>query len=118
MIAGQHLLGMRGMSADEIHHILEVAVGMKEITDGTANTIFVVEIANSGKHWMEPHDLEMDQMSLAVNSKSGPGISSAHPGVAMVVFADGHTAALSNNTPSETIRRLLTIADGEPVGEY
>jgi aspartate carbamoyltransferase catalytic subunit len=32
MIAGQHLLGMRGMAAEQIHNILDVAVGMKEIS--------------------------------------------------------------------------------------
>jgi aspartate carbamoyltransferase catalytic subunit len=32
MIANQHLLGMRGVSADTIHHILDTAVGMKEIS--------------------------------------------------------------------------------------
>lgn len=32
MIAGQHLLGMRGMSADKIHHILDTAEGFREIS--------------------------------------------------------------------------------------
>ena len=32
MIAGQHLLGMRGMSAEHIHGLLDTAVGMKEIS--------------------------------------------------------------------------------------
>lgn len=32
MIAGKHLLGMRGMSADTIHHILDVAEGFKNIS--------------------------------------------------------------------------------------
>jgi prepilin-type processing-associated H-X9-DG protein len=96
----------------------EESSDMKSITDGTSNTILVVEIANSGIHWMEPRDLHFDQIPLAVNPKNGTGISSAHPNVAMVVFADGHTAALTYNTPSDILRRLLTIADGEPIGEF
>ena len=67
---------------------------------------------------MEPRDLNMDELPLAVNPTSGRGISSSHPGIALAVFADGHTATLSKHTPPETIRRLLTIADGEPVGDY
>lgn len=31
-LAGQHLLGMRDLSADQIHHILDAAVGMKEVS--------------------------------------------------------------------------------------
>ena len=63
---------------------------------------------------MEPRDLDMAQMPLAVNSKSGPGISSdtqrRHGRL-----SDGHTAALMTKTPSDIMRRLLTIADGEPL---
>ncbi len=32
MIAGQHLLGMRGLTAEQIHAILDTAVGMKDIS--------------------------------------------------------------------------------------
>jgi hypothetical protein len=53
-----------------------------------------------------------------VNPLQGQGISSAHPNVALAVFADGHTAPLASLTPPETVRRLLTIADGETVGEH
>jgi hypothetical protein len=94
------------------------AVGFGNITDGPSNTILVVEITNSGIHWMEPRDLDFAQMPMAVNPQHGRGISSAHPNVALVVFADGHTYALTTKTQPETVRRLLTIADGERIGDY
>jgi hypothetical protein len=94
------------------------AVTLASMTDGTANAILVVEMAESGIHWMEPRDLQMAEMPMAVNSKSGHGISSDHPNVALAVFADGHTSALTTQTPAEILRRLLTIADGEPIGDY
>jgi prepilin-type processing-associated H-X9-DG protein len=96
----------------------EKAIGFKSVTDGASETILVVEMADSGIHWMEPRDLEMDKMAMAVNSPDGRGISSAHPNVAMAVFFDGHTAAIPKNTPPETLRRLLMIADGEQVADY
>ncbi len=96
----------------------EKAIGFASITDGTSNTILVTEVANSGIHWMEPRDLHFDQIPMAVNPLSGQGISSVHPNVALALFADGHTAALAKSTPAETIRRLLAIADGEPIGDY
>jgi hypothetical protein len=93
-------------------------VGLASLTDGTSNTILVVEVADSGIHWMQPRDLPMAQIPMSVKPKNGQGISSDHPNVALVVFADGHTTALTKNTPAEILRRLLTIADGEPIGDY
>jgi hypothetical protein len=94
------------------------ATKFTDLSDGTSNTIMVVETFNSGIHWMEPRDLHMTQMPLVVNPQQGQGISSDHPNVALAVFADGHTSALTSKTPPDILRRLLTIADGEPIGDY
>ncbi len=94
------------------------SIKLANITDGTSNSILVTESANSGIHWMEPRDLTFDEIPMAINPPTGPGISSPHPAVALALFADGHIRAITNNTPSEIIRRLLTIADGEPIGDY
>ena len=45
-----------------------------EITDGLANTIAAVEIANSSVHWLSPVDLAVDSMSFKIND--GPRITS------------------------------------------
>jgi hypothetical protein len=94
------------------------AISYASITDRTSETLLIVEMANSGIHWMEPRDLSFDEIPIAINPPNGPGISSPHPNVALALFADGHTAAISERTPPEIVRRLLTIADGEPVGDY
>lgn len=96
--------GDRGMTLDDV-------------TDGLGKTLLVVEIANSGIHWLEPRDLHVSQMSRTINGKSGQGISSMHPLGACVVFADGRGRYLSNETPATTIEALLTIRGGETVSE-
>jgi len=93
-------------------------VKLADFKDGTSNTILVAELANSGIHWMEPRDLHVMQMPMAVNPTQGQGISSVHPNVALAVFVDGHTQALTKNTPPEILRALLTIAGGEQIGDY
>lgn len=94
------------------------AIKLADFKDGTSNSILVVESLNTGIHWMEPRDLNFDEIPMAINPSTGPGISSPHPDVALALFADGHTAPLHKDTPPETLRRLLTIADGEKVGDY
>jgi prepilin-type processing-associated H-X9-DG protein len=91
------------------------AVKLDDITDGLGNTLLVVEIADSGIHWMEPRDLHVAQMSRTINGKSGQGISSGHPGGAVVGFADGRVRFLSEKTPPATIGALLTIRGGEKI---
>ena len=89
---------------------------LNEIRDGTRNTILVVEVRQSGIHWMEPRDLDIAKMPLAINAKAGQGISSSHNGGAWVAFADGHLAFLPNTLPPAQLRGLLTTGSGKPGG--
>ncbi|MGH7140262.1 MAG: DUF1559 domain-containing protein, partial [Pirellulales bacterium] len=77
------------------------------VTDGTSNTLMVVEAANAGIHWMEPRDLDIDQMTLTING-SPTDISSHHPGGAQAVFADGHTTFLRATIGAQLLRALMT----------
>ena len=43
---------------------------------------------------------------------------SAHPNVVLAVFMDGHTAALTKNTPAPIVKRLATRDDGQQIGEF
>lgn len=96
------------------------AVSIKEITDGTSNTILLVETREAGIHVFEPRDLSLDQMTLAVNSPIGQGISSNHRlgGQSLgnhVLMADGTVRRLPDDTPPELIYALLTINGGEKI---
>jgi hypothetical protein len=87
---------------------------MSDLKDGAANTIMLVEVHNSGIHWMEPRDLDIAQMSLVINSPAVPSISSGHSGgFAHVVMASGQTKKLKDNTSPKALTAALTIAGGE-----
>jgi Protein of unknown function (DUF1559) len=91
---------------------------MSDLKDGASNTIMLVEVHNSGIHWMEPRDIAFVPSSFAVNSPSGSGISSHHflnngDPCGLVLTADGQVHLLPNSTSPATIRAALTIAGGE-----
>ena len=86
-----------------------------QITDGTSNTLIVVEVANSGINWMEPRNLDFDERAPGINPRSGQGISSNHPAYVCVLFADGRSQTLSEDVSEEQLRAMLTIAGGEMV---
>jgi prepilin-type N-terminal cleavage/methylation domain-containing protein len=43
---------------------------------------------------------------------------SAHPNVVLAVFMDGHTQAVTKNTPAPIVKRLATRDDGQQIGDY
>jgi prepilin-type processing-associated H-X9-DG protein len=92
---------------------------MMDITDGTSNTILVAEVAGSTVHWMDPRDLDVNTMAMAINAtEDGTSISSHHPGGAQAAFADGSVRFLSENLDMNTLRLLLLRADGQAVGAF
>jgi hypothetical protein len=88
---------------------------LRDFRDGTSNSILVVEVVDSGIHWMEPRDLKLEDLPLAVNPESGKGISSNHIGGACICFADGAIHFLSNDLAAETLRKMITIDGGEMI---
>jgi len=94
------------------------ATAIRDIKDGTSTTLLVVEVTNSGIHWMEPRDLHVLQMAQTINAKSGQGISSRHTCGAHVLMADGSARFISDQTAAELIRGLLTVNGKETIGDF
>lgn len=91
------------------------SVSFGDIRDGTTNTVLVVEINNSGIHWMEPRDLHVTQMNPRINPPRGQGISSLHKGYAGAALADGGVKTLSEQLSASEVAGSLTIDGGEPM---
>ena len=96
---------------------------LDEFTDGPANTIILVEIADSDIPWLEPRDMTLEQAMLGINPGLRICISSWHPArgnnerqeSANVAFADGSVTNLKNDFPLAELRKRLTHQGGEKV---
>lgn len=85
-------------------------ISQADVTDGTANTLFIVENIDGGVHWMEPRDLAFDSMNFTVGGPNG--ISSWLEPPAALTLA-GSVESLSIDMPPEIVKGILTIAGGE-----
>jgi prepilin-type processing-associated H-X9-DG protein len=85
-------------------------VGIAGVTDGTSNTIAIVE-AKDGVPWTKPDDLPFDP--AAKPSLFGAG--SPHPGGFNCGFADGSVHFIKNSVGLMVFKALITRAGGEVV---
>jgi type II secretory pathway pseudopilin PulG len=99
---------------------------LDEVTDGTANTVMVIEAPWMGVSWAEPRDLSFDEAVeyLTRKPKAGEIAHVVHPGffykpqpVVHGVFMNGWPRALPLPLPRETAVALLTVDGGEPIDE-
>ena len=94
------------------------ATTMMEITDGTSNTLMVVEVENSGVNWAQPVDVDASRLSPPW-SPPGPGKpGSRHPGGIQAALCDGSVRFLSEAISPTTVQALSTKAGGEAVPMY
>jgi hypothetical protein len=92
------------------------SVPIREITDGTSNTILVSEADRAAIPWTKPEDINIDKLGAAV---LGPnGLSSHHAGGFHVLMADGAVRFVSENISLQALSALFTYSGGEVVGEF
>ena len=82
-----------------------------EITDGTSNTILLVEAeSENAVPWMSPNDTD-----LPTYLTLGQTIRPNHTGGSNATFADGSIRFLSNGIDPATAKSLISKGGGEPV---
>ena len=95
-----------------------------ELTDGTSNTITVIEAAGRRVVWTEPRDINIDTEPIGLNLPGpqkhfSPGVGSSYHGRgAHVLLGDGTVRFVSNDVDPEVLKNLMTISDGALVGKF
>ena len=90
-------------------------VKIREITDGTSNTLMVVEACQLNFPWMKPVDIDA---KTAFKAGTPDGVSSYHVGGAHILLADGSVRYLSNNVDPRVFQALITRDGGEVIGDF
>ncbi len=94
------------------------AVSLAEVTDGTSQTIAVLE--DSGRGW--PMDGEWINGENILDVSSGVNVQqdneawSDHPGGAMTLWCDGHAAFVAETTDVDVLRAACTRSNEETAG--
>ncbi len=90
------------------------ATKISEITDGTSNTIVVVEVPLSQSvHWMAPYDDDRNSVvSMGENSEL------AHSEIVQGLMGDGSVQPIGRELSPGTLLEMMTIDGGEIVEEW
>jgi hypothetical protein len=84
-------------------------VAIKDIKDGTSNTLLVGEVAKSNIPWMKPEDIDV---KLYPTIGTAGGFGSDHVGGATFLLADGSVRFITTGINPQTLQALST-RDGE-----
>jgi prepilin-type processing-associated H-X9-DG protein len=94
------------------------ATRMADISDGTSNTIMIVEVEGTGVNWAQPVDLDATQVTPPLSAGGAGRTGSRHPGGIQAALCDGSVRFLSDSIAPSTFQSLLTRNGMEPVGSY
>ena len=91
-------------------------IGIRDITDGTSNTMLAGEVAAGFKPWGDPSNVRDPAAGLAIgaNTFSGPAAQNG----TQILMGDGSVRFVQNNVAPAVLEALATPAGGEPVGEF
>ncbi|MFO1007882.1 MAG: DUF1559 domain-containing protein [Planctomycetaceae bacterium] len=93
----------------------ERSLKFKEMTDGSSNTLAVVEVnPKHAVHWMSPHDADLALLLGLSREKD----NLQHTGGYHVLLFDGSVRYLSIDIQESILRALVSASGNDEVGEF
>lgn len=90
-------------------------VSMKEITDGSSNTVLIGECTRTKIPWTKPDDID----TAFFSKLGGPdGFGSPHLGGSHFLMGDGTVRFVPTNMPQTTVDGLFTRNGGETIVDF
>ena len=90
-------------------------VGIKDITDGTSNTLIVGEVTKANIPWMKPEDIDI---TIHPTIGAAGGFSSDHTGGMHFLMFDGSVHFLNQSLAQQTLDALFTRDGNEQLGDF
>jgi hypothetical protein len=87
---------------------------LRDITDGTSNTIMAGEVSAGFKPWGDPSNLRDPALGIGPGAFSGPA---ARTGTRFLLV-DGSVKSISSDISPDTMEALATPRGGEQIGEF
>jgi len=91
------------------------SVAIRQILDGTSNTLAVGEVTAASIPWMQPLDVDV---TLHPSVGDRAGFSSDHIGGCHFLMVDGAVRFVSQSINQGTMKSLTTINGGEAVNDF
>lgn len=91
------------------------SLSIRDVSDGTSNTLLIGEVIDTGVHWTRPTDLFFDDLTKVGHSGS---FNRRHHNYVQAAMVDGSTRTLNRKMDESLFRALVTADTGEDISDF